>query len=188
MRSIAIAALALSLSSVSIRAAEPTVAGWYLAGSKPADYSVSTESQAHSGKQCARLGSVAPRPTGFGTLMQMFDASQYRGKKLRVTGYVRTLDVVDWAGLWMRVDGVAGQVLAFDNMVKRPIKGTTEWVQYSIVLDVPATALAVGFGVLLNGAGSVLVDDFAFDTVGPEVATTGTPGLPSSPRNLDFEQ
>jgi hypothetical protein len=120
--------------------------------------------------------------------MQMFDAGQYRGKRLRVTGFVKTLDVVDWAGLWMRVDGAAGQVLAFDNMVNRPIHGTTEWAQYSIVLDVPATAHAVGFGVLLNGAGSVLVDDFAFDTVGSEVATTGTHGLPSSPRNLDFEQ
>ncbi len=188
MRSIAIAALALSFLSLSIRAAEPTVAGWDLAGSKPADYSVRTESQARSGKQCARLASVASRPTGFGTLMQMFDAGQYRGKRLRVTGFVKTLDVVDWAGLWMRVDGVAGQVLAFDNMVNRPIHGTTEWAQYSIVLDVPATAHAVGFGVLLNGAGSVLVDDFAFDTVGSEVATTGAHGLPSSPRNLDFEQ
>lgn len=187
MRSIAVAALALALSSGSVAVGQPTPDGWMLAGSKPADYSVSMESAAHSGKKCARLRSVAPRPTGFGTLMQMFDASQYRGKRLHLTGFVRTLEVAQWAGLWMRVDGAAEQVLAFDNMVKRPIKGTTEWAQYSIVLDVPATAQAVGFGVLLNGAGSVLVDGFAFDTVGPGVATTGTPGLPSSPQNLDFE-
>ena len=187
MRSIAIAMLALGLSSVSITAAEPTLAGWFLAGSTPGDYSVSIESKAHSGKQCAQLRSIVPKPTGFGTLMQMFDASEYRGKNLRVTAFVKTADVADWAALWMRVDGAAGQVLAFDNMMKRPITGTTGWAQYSIVLNVPANANAIGFGVLLNGPGSVLVDDFVFDTVGPEVATTGSPRLPGSPANLDFE-
>ena len=37
----------------------------------------------------------------------------------------------------MRVDGGDGQILSFDNMHSRPIKGTKDWKQYQITLDVP---------------------------------------------------
>jgi len=126
--------------------------------------------------------------------MQSVDASPYRGKRLRMTAFVKSLDVAAWAGLWMRVDGPGG-VLAFDNMSTRPIKGKTEWAQYSVVLDVPDTAKLVAFGVLVQGSGSVSIDDFAFETVGTDIPTTGRhlpeipgPDLPKSPQNLSFEQ
>jgi len=111
-----------------------------------------------------------------------------------MTAFVKSLDVAAWAGLWMRVDGPGG-VLAFDNMSTRPIKGKTEWAQYSVVLDVPDTAKLVAFGVLVQGSGSVSIDDFAFETVGTDIPTTGRhlpeipgPDLPKSPQNLSFEQ
>lgn len=185
--------------SASSEQATPAPKGWHVAGSKPADYSAGVGAPAHSGKDGAQLHSVAPQPTGFGTLMQNVDASLYRGKRLRMTAFVKSVDVAAWAGLWMRVDGSSG-VLSFDNMSKRPIKGKTEWAQYSVVLDVPDTANRVAFGVLLQGSGSVSVDDFAFETVGSDVPTTGgRPGirdvpvhigeaLPKSPQNLSFEQ
>lgn len=165
----------------------PGIPGWMLAGDKPADYSVSIDPAAHGGKKCARLSSVASLPTGFGTLMQMFNASQYRGKRLRMTGFVKTLDVTGWAGLWMRVDGTDWKMLAFDNMADRPIKGTTEWRSYSVTLDVGDAAQAIAFGLLLGGGGSAFVDDFSFEVVRSDAPTTGS-AHPASPRNLDFEQ
>lgn len=64
---------------------------------------------------------------GFGTLTQWFRADEYRGKRLRMTAYVRTSGVERWAGLWMRIDGKEKTGLAFDNMMRRPVKGTTDW-------------------------------------------------------------
>ena len=42
---------------------------------------------------------------GFGTLMQDFSADKYLNKRVRLSGYVKSKDVVQWAGLWMRIDG-----------------------------------------------------------------------------------
>ena len=60
---------------------------------------------AHAGNACAYLKSVVAETDGFGTLMQMFKADEYRGKRVRMSGYVKAKDASDWAGLWMRVDG-----------------------------------------------------------------------------------
>jgi len=45
------------------------------------------------------------------------------------------------------------EVIAFDNMQKRAINGTTGWQRYEVVLDVPKDATVVAFGILLNGGG-----------------------------------
>ena len=165
--------------------------GWILAGSDPDAYEVGTDAAtAHGGNASGFIRAKANPSNGFGTLMQMFKADEYRGRRLRLTAFVKAEDVLNWAGLWMRLDGHEGQKLGFDNMQARPIKGTTDWAAYQVVLDVPETSAAVAFGVLLVGMGHVWVDDFAFDVVGDDVPTTGNkPGdpLPDGPRNLDFE-
>ena len=144
----------------------------------------------HNGKGSASLKCIVPKASGFGTLMQTFKADTYRGQRIRMSGYVRSRNVKDWAGLWMRVDGAKDEVLAFDNMQNRAVKGTTDWTRYEIVLDVPETSQQIAFGVLLSGMGQVWLDDVKFETVGKEVPTTGSKSseVPSAPRNLDFEE
>ena len=85
--------------------------------------------------------------------MQSFKADGFRGKRLRLTGYVKSDSVADWAGLWMRVDSLERTSPAFDNMGDRKIEGTTDWTKYTIVLDVPEDASAIAFGLLMSGKG-----------------------------------
>lgn len=169
--------------------------GWFLTGSAPAAYEVGVERDADRAGTVAYLAATAPSPEGFGTLMQITRADDFRGQRLRMTAHVRTEDVANWAGLWMRVDGAGRPApqLAFDNMQGRPIEGTTAWQPYKIVLDVPEAADAVAFGVLLDGPGRVWLDDVAFDEVDESVPATGRafpadPPYPDHPTNLDFEQ
>jgi hypothetical protein len=120
--------------------------------------------------------------------MQTFAADRFRGARLRLSGYVKSEDVVQWAGLWMRIDGPRGEMLGFDNMQDRPIKGTRAWTRHTIVLDVPDTSQAIAFGILLSGAGRVWLDDLEFDVVDESVPVTHiTHSLPPQPINLDFE-
>src|ERR1017187_9937896 len=106
------------------------------------------------GKNCATIKSTDKKIDGFGTLMQMCKPDKYLGKRVRMTGYVKSESVTDWAGLWLRVDQANSQVpLAFDNMQDRAIKGTYAWKKYEIVLDVPANASMIAFGALLSGTG-----------------------------------
>jgi hypothetical protein len=71
----------------------------------------------------------------------------------------------------MRVDKESKK-LAFDNMHDRPIKGSTDWKRYDVVLEVPQDATGIFFGVLLSGSGTVWLNGAKFEIVGPNVLTT----------------
>jgi hypothetical protein len=88
----------------------------------------------------------------------------------------------------MRVDK-GSSVVGFDNMQSRPLKGTTDWQSYDIVLEVPSDATSISFGVLLTGPGSVWISNSSFEKVGSEVAVTvksPQDDRPAAPVNLDF--
>jgi hypothetical protein len=68
-------------------------------------------------------------------------------------------------------------------MQERPITGTTAWRRHEVVLEVPRTATAVAFGILLSGTGEVLLRDVALEAV-TGVAPTKTREL--GPKNLLF--
>lgn len=92
--------------------------------------------------------------------------------------------------MWMRVDHSSGEVLAFDNMMNCPIKGTNEWNHFSVVLDIPVKSEMIAFGVLLNGPGQVWMDKLGFEIVDDSVPVTeqsSTEDLSNEPVNLNFE-
>jgi hypothetical protein len=166
--------------------------GWFASGSSPGDYEVRLDRvERHSGEASGSIVCRSEKPTGFGTLMQVFKADKYRSKRVRMTAYVKTEKVEAWSGIWMRVDGPGGAVVAFDNMQDRPLSGTIAWEQYEIVLDVPENGLNISFGLLLAGQGTVWADDFAFEVVGKDTPVTDLKSkiqeMPLEPRNLGFE-
>jgi hypothetical protein len=174
---------------------------WTKSGVSSDDYDISIDRDVkHAGKASCTVKSKADAPKGSGVLVQLFRADDYRGKRLKVTAHVKSKDVEGWGGLWVRVDGKDQTGLAFDNMMDRPIKGTLDWKEYEIVLDVPDKAEEIFFGFILVGKGQAWVDDFKVSAVGNDVKTTGKElrpmdrkwdlrkDLPKAPRNLDFEQ
>jgi hypothetical protein len=162
-------------------------AGWHKAGDHPADYEMGTdETTAFTGSSSGFIKSK-PNSQGFGTYMQTIDATEYRGKRVQLSAYVKSADIADWAGVWMRVDA-GSTAIAFDNMQSRPIKGSNDWTQHRVVLDVGNNASAIAFGILLSGKGAVWIDDVALDIVSVDVPVTDMFGTrKSGPRNLDFE-
>jgi hypothetical protein len=166
-------------------------AGWFLAGSKPANYRTGIDTEMpRDGLPSAYLASALQETGGFGTLMQSIQATEYAGKRIRLRAWARSENVTDWAGLWMRIDK-GKEPVGFDNMQQRAIHGSQPWATYDIVLDVPADATGISFGTLLTGPGEVWLNDVKLEVVGPEVPTTGMGGpntLPTTPVNLDFRK
>jgi hypothetical protein len=162
-------------------------AGWFKAGSDPGKYEMGIDSGSGYKKgNAATIVSNTGSISGFGTLMQGFAPGSYSGKRVRMTGYMKSKDVKDWAGFWLRIDGKdKGNELGFDNMNNRPVKGTTDWKQYSIVLDVDTTAVNIAYGVLLAGTGQVWFDDVNFEIVGDDVPETNM--RLNGPANTSFE-
>lgn len=162
--------------------------GWSKAGSKPKSYEMGIDKGAgQDGKNCASIKSKEKKIEGFGTLMQSFKPDKYRGKKIRMTGFMKSFEVKSWAGFWLRVDQADSKTsLSFDNMRDRAVKGTTEWTKYEIVLDVPDKASDIAFGALLNGTGQIWFDNLNFEVVDNSVPSTNK--KKDEPTNLNFEK
>lgn len=111
--------------------------------------------------------------SAFGTYAESFDAAPYRGKRVRISGVLRS-EAVQQASFWMRVDGPNGAE-SFDNMDGRALRGTQDWTPFAIVLNVPSDAQKIFAGLLLQGgAGAVWADDLRIDVVDPRVPVTGS--------------
>jgi hypothetical protein len=155
---------------------------------------------ARSGKVSACMVSVDAVNKDYATLMEDFLADNYRGKRVRFRGSVKTNGVSGWCGLWMSVDTRQRIGVATDNMEDRPIEGTTAWHEYAVVLDVEEDAVVINIGVSITGRGQVWLDDCSFEVVDDTVPSTNL-FLPSrgrfwaipkrlldGPLNLDFEE
>ncbi|HEX4094666.1 MAG TPA: hypothetical protein VHZ33_38610 [Trebonia sp.] len=172
---------------------EPVPAPWRVSGTHRPNYDAGLLPSATSyrGGRVVRLrlrAGVADA-VGFGTLMQSISAARYAGRRVRFAAALQSLEVSDWAGLWLRVDTAAG-THDIDNMHDRALRQTTAWQQAAVVLDVPEHATALHFGVLLSGAGAVDLAQPRFEAVGTDVPVTAkpTPPLPEEPQSLDFDQ
>lgn len=164
-------------------APEPLPAAWFIAGPQPQKFAAGIDQEA--GSQGAKfLRNQAGDPKAAATLMQQISARQYAGQRVRFRAFVKTRDVSGWAGLWMRVDSQSGRILAFYNSVDRPIKGSADWQERSVVLDVPQEGAVISFGVINVGRGQVWIDRLGFEQVGQEVpvdAIKPVPALPAVP-------
>ena len=118
---------------------------WFKAGSHPMNYELGIDTNTNFNKMnSGYLKAIVGQPEGFGTLMQSFQATDYRNKRMRYSAVVKSEEVKEWAGLWMRIDGpVQGKSLGFDNMQNRPIAGTTDWQKHEVVLDVPQKSTSI---------------------------------------------
>jgi AraC-like DNA-binding protein len=169
-----------------------TIKGWILSGSHPTCYEMKTDGQVfHTGTKSGLLTSKTKvSEEQFGTMMQSFSAGKWKGKRIKVSCFLKTEDVQK-CGIWCRVDNNSGDVIQFDNMDNRSIQGTTDWNFYSIVLDVPEESSSIHFGILLTGTGKVWADGFKFDEVDLSVSSTNMlekNELPLEPLNLGFDE
>src|SRR5207244_2960212 len=60
------------------------------------------------------------------------------GRRIRISGWLKTSDVAVMAGATVVIMNGEGHVFADDPMTDRPIRGITDWKQIEIVTDVPS--------------------------------------------------
>ncbi|MGZ4033559.1 MAG: hypothetical protein ACXVPU_00580 [Bacteroidia bacterium] len=165
--------------------------GWSPGGTDLTQYEMGLDKGAgQNGSNAATIKNLADKPKAFGTMLQSFAPDKFLGKRIKMTGYMKSQDVISWAGFWLRVDQAnSKESLSFDNMGDRPVKGTSDWKIYEIVLDVPENASNIYFGALLEGKGQIWFDNLKFEIVDKSVPTTGKgSGKNAEPTNLDFEK
>ncbi|MEM6288387.1 MAG: erythromycin esterase family protein [Bacteroidota bacterium] len=158
------------------------VGGWPSSwGGGGGGHEVVVDTVAWSGRRSLRMRksptSAASDGPVVGVATQWVDGSMVRGRRVRLSGYIRTEGVEEeFAGLWVRVDGPTGMV-SLDNMGDRGPRGTTPWRRYVVEADVPIDARGVAFGALKPGDGTAWFDDLVLETASgpdPESASGGS--------------
>ena len=122
---------------------------------------------------------LSPPDPGFVTSTGRLPVTEFAGHKISYSGYIRTKDVSNFAGLWLRADIGSTRTVAFDNMRSQSVNGTKDWKRYTIELDIPADADTVRFGTLMSGQGEAWFDSLA-------IAIDGNPWQ-SKDLDLDLE-
>jgi hypothetical protein len=163
--------------------------GWIASGGRPELYRLGRDPSMPGAIKISSRDSGLPHEAS-ATVMQSIAADDYVGKTLRLSGELRSRDAGEGC-LWMRVDPVnGGRYLRFDNMMRRKtdgtLKGDSDWVARSIVLDVPEGAGTIHCGVLLVGSGELWGRKLTIEEVDPATVTTADVGLPRRPTNLGF--
>ena len=170
---------------------------WFLAGSNTTSYKTGFDNLIlQNGEKSAFIESTESKINGFGTLMQSCSAKEYLGKKVKMSGFIKTENISNWVGMWLRIDSKKNSDMKyFDNMRDRQIKGTTNWTKYEIILDIPTNSNSMNFGVLINGTGKVWFDNLSFEVVGKSTEKFNdslnigiSNKLLPKPTNLDFEE
>jgi hypothetical protein len=162
--------------------------GWYIIGVSPTGYDVAVAAGAGINGSGLIVKNVQELPDRFSGVGQQISAENYLGKKVRLSGFIRTKAVTDgYAGLWIRVDKEK-EVLLLDNMGDRGVTGNTEWLAYDAVILVDKAATGIIFGALLTGKGEMFVDQLSLEIVSDDTPTTNSTSATfrKEPHSLDF--
>ena len=160
-----------------------TPAGW--GGGPPSTIFVDGET-VHSGRWAARLErtpGIGGQP--FSTLTRSIPMD-FAGTTIEWRGFLRSENVSDSMGLWMRQDGDAPN-LAFATMQPQQIKGTNDWREYSITFPLHREAKQLYFGVLMAGTGKVWADDLRLLVDGKPVWEAPKVERPKTPLDSDHQ-
>ncbi|WP_353130657.1 S41 family peptidase [Parapedobacter pyrenivorans] len=161
--------------------AADSATGWV--GSSNKDYRRSLDSTiAKSGNYSAVLEFIGEQPS-FGTWTFVLPEN-YPGKKITLSGYIKTENVEGYAGLWMRID----PQIAFNNMQQEGISGTTDWKRYEFTLTMaPERTERIVLGALLAGKGKLWVDGLKVTIDGKDIATVVPLEKPAAKRDTAFD-
>lgn len=164
---------------------------WEKGGSWAGNFKMEFEkSELKEGKQSIKLYSKPEEIYGSGTVEQRFSGINYRGKKLKLTAWVKTSDVKYWTSLFIGFDQENAEnsfSTEGSNIMKlEKIRGYHDWIQISTERDVPWNTEIIKIGLVLFGKGCVWADGMeltAIDAFIPKPI-----GLNDSPLNLGFEE
>lgn len=204
MKAVVLSVLLIGFTSLSAAAREdrPLPGGWRLIPFVAANqYRIGIDREIrHGGKSAAFLESHADweknHDDKLGTaprLQQTLDATKYRGKRLRLSAFLKSKDVKERAFLAANVPNPWEDLQDFAT-AKPFLEGTTDWRSYEIEFKVIAYAKQIEIRIELHGSGRVWVDDLRLEVLGDAGEPSGAeipkadPLLFGELANTDFEQ
>jgi pimeloyl-ACP methyl ester carboxylesterase len=155
---------------------------WHLMSRNAKQYRISSDSIIkHTGSRSLLIASA---DTASGYVLP----ARYTGKEITVQAWMRTEDMKGSLGLMLGIYDAEGNILQFENLQSKHIKGTKDWKPYSVTLPLPAEAQNIQIGPILIGKGKLWIDDVTvlIDNMPVQQASINPDFNPNPPRNPNY--
>jgi len=116
-----------------------------------------------------RSVALEPRPRAAGAVGKVFDATPYRGKRVRLVAWVKSENVAQQAAISLWIEDAEHYASAQDDLGGRWLVGTNDWKRYDIVCDVAPDAKNLAVQGYVRGTGAMWIDDMRLEVVGNDV-------------------
>jgi hypothetical protein len=114
-----------------------------------------------SGKLSGKIEQISPQI--FGLFKQRVDVRSYAGKRLSIRAQAKAQGVGEGGGgLYVRIDGSSDSILDSD-FESGKTNGTHEWKPFRAVVQIPANAVLLEFGIMLQDKGAIWADEFVVE-------------------------
>lgn len=118
------------------------------------------------------LNSSSSDEANYGAIRHNVDLEEVRGRRVRLSADLRTLNATTGAGLWLRAS-TANQLIS-DGMYDRLLMGTHPWQKCTLVIDVPVEAEHVTYGLWMIGNGTCAMRNAVLEVVDDQAVPTTT--------------
>jgi hypothetical protein len=148
----------------------PIAPGW--TAPESSDYEAGIDHKVvRTGKGSLYLKSTGGNPKDYAA-RQSIKADAYRGKRIRLTAYVKPDQAAGGGAPWLRVDFQNADYV-LDGMLELTARSANVngWVKCELVAQIPEDALGISFGLRMIGKGEIWADDLSFDVVPATVRT-----------------
>ena len=164
---------------------------WGLTGTNSDRFEVCLDQTTmHNGKPSLLIQSKTAGEEDYAYFYQLTHCTEWIGKRLRVSAYFKTEAVEGHAVISVNLQTQSGEIVVYDAMIDRSLKGDNDWCRVETVFDVPVDCRFLYFGPALWGRGKMWVAEFTVEPVARSVRRTDNHGthalLALHPINLDF--
>lgn len=203
---------ALTACSLFAQGERPVAPGWTAPESAAYKASVDRKTR-HAGHPSLLIESTGSDASGF-AVSQTIKADAWRGKRIRLTGYLKADESQDGGAIWFRIDMPNGDYILDGSLdysvADKSTRDAAGWTKSQTVAAIPADALGISFGLRMKGRGRIWASDFKWETVAAAIPTNtierrgykGKPGRDAAiaelqrkyasaaaqPANLDLER
>ncbi len=149
-------------------------AGWTARGALRRGFRMgTTDERPHGGNTCVKVvrDTITMVSLDLGVLFRKVDATPYRGRRFRLSGWLRfsphpSVPHLGSGRLWVRVERGGGRSGFRDDLSAHAVR-SSEWTPAQTMGEVASDADSIVLGVALDAYGTMWADDLSLEALGP---------------------
>ncbi len=127
---------------------------WMLGGKTPSNYFLYNTPESNVTNEIVHYMHSIQNTEGYGVAFCFLNKNIYSGKRIKLSGMIRTKAILEFADLWIRGEK-SNDLWASKSLECNPMVEKDSWKEYSIIVDIPIDIKRLSVGLILKGEGHI---------------------------------